>query len=81
MDRRAFVKKIGIGGVLVGLGALAGVGCSRETESAAGTTPEAAGESMVAVCPSCNAENDVKQWGVEITCWKCGHKWTPQKPA
>jgi len=82
MDRRTFVKRAGIGSLLIGLGALAGVGCSRETtEPSAGTTPEASRDSMVAICPNCKAENDVTQWGVETTCWKCGHKWTPREPA
>lgn len=38
-------------------------------------------QAMIAICPDCGAENEVKQWSVEIACWKCGHRWTPQKPA
>ncbi|MBD3293530.1 MAG: twin-arginine translocation signal domain-containing protein [Armatimonadia bacterium] len=33
MDRREFVKMLGAGGLLVGLGALVGMGCAEEEES------------------------------------------------
>jgi anaerobic selenocysteine-containing dehydrogenase len=87
MDRREFVKMIGIGGVLAGMGALLGSGCAREPEPEA-EAPPVAGEApapeaveMVTTCPNCGAENKVEQWGVKMTCWKCGHTWTPEKPA
>ncbi len=93
MDRREFVKMIGIGGVLAGMGVLLGSGCAREPEPESeappvageapvtGETPAPEAAEMVATCPRCGAENKVEQRGTEITCWKCGHKWTPEKPA
>ncbi len=102
MDRREFVKMLGAGGLLLGVGALLG-GCPDEPEAPEGPDltppvdepepmppdePEdeaAAVEDGVALatvaCPNCGAENDVEEWGVEMTCWKCGHTWTPQEPA
>ncbi|MFW5868360.1 MAG: twin-arginine translocation signal domain-containing protein [Armatimonadota bacterium] len=81
MDRRSFVKKIGIGGLLVGLGAFAGLGCSEQGSSAPVTGPPEEGDTMTAVCPTCQADNRVETWGAEIKCWKCGHEWAPQEPA
>ena len=86
MDRREFVKMIGIGSLLAGMGALVGAGCAREAEPeaeappVAGDAPAPEAAEMVAICPRCGAENKVEQWGAEITCWKCGHNWTPEKP-
>jgi len=88
MDRREFIKLVGGGAVLVGVAALAG--CPSEApESEAPPVavesvdppggPEggaAAGVTKVK-CPQCGAENVVRAAGAEITCWKCGHKWTP----
>ncbi|MBD3291450.1 MAG: twin-arginine translocation signal domain-containing protein [Armatimonadia bacterium] len=77
MDRREFVKMIGAGGVLAGLGAIAGVGCSREVVPVAG--PPAEGGENVATCPDCGAKVQVTEWGAKVQCWKCGHVWAPQK--
>ena len=79
MDRREFVKMIGAGGLMVGLGAIAGIGCSTEDAPVAG--PPADGDTEIAVCPDCSAEVKVEQWGTKIKCWKCGHVWAPQKSA
>ena len=38
-------------------------------------------ETAVVKCPNCGAENEVSEWGQPLTCWKCGHTWTPQRPA
>ncbi|MGM0491319.1 MAG: hypothetical protein ACQER1_00125 [Armatimonadota bacterium] len=81
MDRREFVRLVGAGGLLVGLGAIAGVGCSTEEDSATVTGPPEDGDTQIAVCPDCEAENRVETWGEQIKCWKCGHEWAPQKPA
>ncbi|MGI5819467.1 MAG: twin-arginine translocation signal domain-containing protein [Armatimonadota bacterium] len=110
MDRREFVKTLGVGGLMVGLGAIAGFGCAREAEEevvpidpdppAPEESPAEAGdeaptdeagaeeaggegavEQAVVECPNCGAENQVEEWGVEMTCWRCGHKWTPERPA
>ena len=35
---------------------------------------------MLAVCPNCGAENEVPEWGAELTCWRCGFVWTPERP-
>lgn len=90
MDRRKFLKLVGGGVGLVGLAAL--VGCPKrepEAEVAApvdtgpvdppgGPEGGAATQVVMVKCPKCGAENEVRTPGVEITCWKCGHKWTPQ---
>ncbi len=79
MDRRQFVKMIGAGGIAVGLGAIAGLGCA--TEDAPVTGPPDQGDTRIAVCPDCGKEVKVEQWGAEIKCWNCGHVWAPQKQA
>lgn len=79
MDRREFVKMIGAGGLLVGLGAIAGLGCSNENVQVTG--PPLEGDTKIAVCPDCDAKNRVEQWGTKIQCWKCGHVWAPQEGA
>jgi hypothetical protein len=79
MDRRDFVKTMGVGGLLVGLGAIAGLGCA--TEDAPVTGPPQEGDTKIAICPDCDEENRVEQWGQKIKCWKCGHVWAPQKTA
>lgn len=96
MDRREFVKTLGVGGLLVGIGAIAGLGCPpRSPEEPPMIDPDppvdveepVEGEpvenevEMLAICPNCGAENEVPEWGVELTCWRCGHQWTPERPA
>lgn len=103
MDRREFVKMLGVGGVLVGVGAITGLGCTEapveepppvdpetqtdpdappveDAESPEGETDAEGDTEMVTICPQCGAENVVEEWGAELTCWNCGHTWTPQKP-
>lgn len=89
MDRRKFITLVGAGGVAVGIAALAG--CPAQKPEAEVAAPADAGaidppggpEGGAAVqvtrvkCPKCGAENEVRTPGAEITCWKCGHKWTP----
>ena len=49
------------------------------TEQGSGDSASAA--KQMVKCPKCHAENEVALDAdgnpVEITCWKCGYKWTP----
>ena len=96
MDRREFVKRLGAGGLLVTLSVLGGVGCPpREPheppmvdpdppppapDEAVEGQPVEDGVEMLAICPNCGAENEVPEWGRELTCWNCGFVWTPERP-
>ncbi len=89
MDRRAFIRLISAGAGVLGVAALAGCPAREpEAEVAApadagavdppgGPEGGAAPQAVKVKCPRCGAENDVRTPGTEITCWKCGHKWTP----
>lgn len=86
MERREFVRLIGAGGIAAAVGAVVGAAGCRPTEGEGGAATEvgaqSAGEDTVrVVCPNCGAENHISALGPEITCWKCGHRWTPQAGA
>jgi len=90
MDRRAF---LGIGALAL-IGLAIGCGKRSEGPRGTGTAPTAtvpppvpssgptASKMTEVACPKCGAKNKVVYGSdgkpQEITCWKCGHKWTPQ---
>lgn len=84
MERREFVRLIGAGGIAAAVGAVVGAaGCRPTEEAEGGATTEVGAQSpgedtVRVVCPNCGAENHISALGAEITCWKCGHRWTPQ---
>ena len=47
----------------------------------AGATETGNAAAQKAKCPKCGADNDIvldaEGKPKEMTCWKCGHKWTP----
>lgn len=61
-------------------GAPADDGAASPTDDAA-AVDDGDAEQATVICPNCGAENEVDEWGVELTCWRCGHKWAPQRPA
>lgn len=66
--------------------AATGADTPRDAAPAEGGTPSSATDTGAAAaqkakCPKCGADNDIvldaEGKPKEITCWKCGHKWTP----
>ena len=82
----------GLVGLALGCGrktdtdAATGADMPRDGAPVGGSTPGGNAETGSAAtqkvkCPKCGADNDVvldsEGKPGEITCWKCGHKWTP----
>lgn len=84
---------VGLVGLVLGCGRKpeteteTGAGTARDAAPATGGGPAGgasatdAPDKQTVKCPKCGADNDVvldaEGKPKEITCWKCGHKWTP----